>query len=116
MLPKDLSKEKKIPNLKIKSITVRTDEINFLTGIKVELMNGFSSPDYRATDHGNTQTTPTIHKVDEFDVSGVSIKVHKDSNGYQFYENLVLLQDTSPGYTNQLIELNRDKQSHKRQY
>ena len=54
MLPKDLSKDKVVPNLKIKTITVRTDEINFLTGIKVELMNGFSSPDFRATDHGNT--------------------------------------------------------------
>ena len=55
MLPKDLSKDKKVvADLKIKSITVRTDEINFLTGIKVELKNGFTSPDFRATDHGNT--------------------------------------------------------------
>ena len=64
MLPKDMTKDKIIPDLKLKSITIRTDEINFLTGIKVELKNGFSSPDFRATDHGNTQSTPIITTVD----------------------------------------------------
>ena len=91
MLPKDLGKDKEIEGLEIKSITVRTDEINFLTGIKVELKNGFKSKDFRASDHGNTQSTPIIYRADESPVTGVSLKVHKDSNGYQFYESLVLL-------------------------
>lgn len=90
MTPKDLGKDKKVENLQVKSITVRTDEINFLTGIKVELQNGFCSPDFRATDHGNTQPKPITHMAGEDDISSVSVKVHKDSNGYQFYEGLVL--------------------------
>ena len=71
---------------------VRSDEINFLTGIRVELANGMRSPDFRASDHGNTQTPPTVIDVSKCDVSSVSVKVHRDSSGFLFYERLVPLQ------------------------
>ena len=37
MIPKDLGKGQKVEGLVIKTLTVRTDEINFMTGIKIEL-------------------------------------------------------------------------------
>ena len=48
MIPKDANKE--MDGLYLKSITVRADDLNFITGIKVELANGFSSPYFRETD------------------------------------------------------------------
>ena len=70
---------------------MRTDEINFLTGIKIELVNGMISPDFRGSDHGNTQTPPTVIDVAKSEVTTVSVKVHKDSSGFLFYEKLLPL-------------------------
>ena len=106
---KDSERQQRLDGLRVKNIMVRTDEINFLTGIKIELVNGMCSPDFRASDHGNTQTPPTVINVVNNDVSSVSVRVHKDSSGFLFYEKLIPLQNKDPGYISTLCKLSNDE-------
>ena len=51
--------------------------------------------------------------VSECDVSSISVKVHRDSSGFLFYERLVPLQTKDPDYIKKLLQLSQeDKREH----
>ena len=86
MLPQDASKQRE--ELRMTKITVRTDELNFITGVQVELANGSRSPTFRDSAQDDDHSITTIES--KADITGLSLKVHMDANGYFFYEGLIL--------------------------